>query len=189
MIREKVGEPGERSKTSKVEVSERWSTVLASLSDRSLVAHRLQAPRRVTLFLPLPSRSTLFLPVSIPLPFVSASSNPLSRSPSVVPYTGIRTDTLAERSSKKLNLLHRVCIFLFFPSSPVLAGPPSLYFPPSIPIFVPLLESSMTEPFLAFLLGHAPNRRLFHNDTPDAILFYNSDSSIFEWSASCRLND
>ena len=99
MIREKVGEPGERSKTCEgrsLEALIRSApyAVCPLATGRSLVAHRLQAPQRVTLFLPLPSRSTLFLPASIPLPFVPASSNPLSCSPCVVPYTGIRADTL-----------------------------------------------------------------------------------------------
>ena len=95
MIREKVGEPGERSKTCEGRSLEALIHAVRPLATgRSLVARRLQAPRRVTLFLPLPSRSTLFLPATIPLPFVPASSNPLSCSPCAVPYTGIRADTL-----------------------------------------------------------------------------------------------
>lgn len=87
-----------------------WSC--ASLSDRSLVAHRLQAPRRVTLFLPLPSLLSFS-------PLYPSALRPASRSPSFAfsipaPYTGIRV-RYARRAtpSKKLNLLSDALLPLF----------------------------------------------------------------------------
>lgn len=109
----------------------------ASLGDRPSLAHRLQAPWRVTLFLlvppPLFIASEPFSPFPCSPRRIGASmhtSRPhlpllplllllflpllLRRLPLLVlpsrtrPYTGIRADTVADRRySKKLNLLHR----------------------------------------------------------------------------------
>lgn len=136
----------------------------ASLSDRSLVAHRLQAPRRVTLFLPLPAPlPLLFQPISIPLPFLQLPPIPflVHRPPCRIRgFAPIRLLN-AEQKAKPAPPCASSSFFHRPPFSPAL----HLCFPPSA-ISLPL-TSVAAGPFSAFFLGHGPNARLFQTMLPD----------------------
>lgn len=107
----------------------RWSNVERPLATGRWLLHRLQAPRRVTLFLPLPSQ--------VSVSFYSCRCIPVCPSPTfhrfpllLVHRTRIRGSARWNRRGKKLNLLpHRVCVL----------HPPPLFSVLSLPLLLLLL--------------------------------------------------
>lgn len=132
MIREKVGEPGERSKTSKVEVFESWSTVVRPLATgRWLFIAFRRHEGWLFFFFSHPVHLSPFT-VIIVHPFLLCPSfsfvQSTSGSPSNGRIRGFAPIRLLQRRGKKLNLLHRVHLPLFSIVLLLLSGSPSSLF-------------------------------------------------------------
>lgn len=162
MIREKVGEPMANAAKPRRPRSRRsrWSNVERPLATGRWLLHRLQAPRRVTLFLPLPSQvsvsfySCRCIPVCPSPTFLHRSSPPLLlvHRPSY-PYTGIRSLKPPRQKAKPA------------PPPCVRASSSSFFHPVPPPPPPPLLQPSYQRPvddrrpsfFLLLGLGQGPN--------------------------------